>query len=56
VLGVWHKLRCVASFHRWRPVRVDGEDAWECQFCHRRTFEEPEQFRPVAGGSDGGGF
>jgi hypothetical protein len=56
MLSWWHKLRSVASFHRWRPARVDGDDAWECQFCHRRTFEEPAQFRPTAGDADSGGF
>ena len=58
------RLLCMILGHRWRTVRIEGQNAYECRRCKERDFEWPhgteldEAKRSAMGGggmSGGGG-
>jgi len=35
------RLRCIVGRHRWHPVRIQGQTAYECRVCGERDFSRP---------------
>jgi hypothetical protein len=44
-------FRCkLVNVHDWRPLRIDGELAWECRICGERyRGPEPPKYVPTGG-------
>jgi hypothetical protein len=49
-------FRCkLINSHDWRPVRIDGEQAWECRRCGELYGgAEPPKYVPTGIGGGGG--